>query len=62
MSKTYPNPPALFPSQHYGFSQGVATLRKTTVSVSGQVGWNLSDRSPPISGFKPVKLWKTSRL
>ncbi len=40
MSKTYLNPPALFPSQQYGFSQGVATLGKTTVYVSGQVGWN----------------------
>ncbi|MGA2416713.1 MAG: RidA family protein [Candidatus Sulfotelmatobacter sp.] len=40
MSKTYLNPPDLFPSQQYGFSQGVATLGKTTVYVSGQVGWN----------------------
>jgi len=40
MSKTYLNPQALFPSQQYGFSQGVATLGKTTVYVSGQVGWN----------------------
>jgi 2-iminobutanoate/2-iminopropanoate deaminase len=40
MSKTYLNPQALFPSQRYGFSQGVATQGKTTVYVSGQVGWN----------------------
>ena len=40
MSKTYLNPEALFPSQRYGFSQGVATQGKTTVYVSGQVGWN----------------------
>lgn len=40
MSKTYLNPQALFPSQQYGFSQGVATQGKTTVYVSGQVGWN----------------------
>ena len=40
MSKTYLNPQALFPSQQYGFSQGVATLGKTTVYLSGQVGWN----------------------
>jgi enamine deaminase RidA (YjgF/YER057c/UK114 family) len=40
MSKTYLNPQALFPSQQYGFSQGVATRGKTTVYVSGQVGWN----------------------
>ena len=38
MSKTYLNPSALFPSQQYGFSQGVATVGKTTVYVSGQVG------------------------
>ena len=40
MSKTYLNPQALFQSQQYGFSQGVATLGKTTVYISGQVGWN----------------------
>jgi hypothetical protein len=40
MSKTYLNPQALFSSQQYGFSQGVAALGKTTVYVSGQVGWN----------------------
>jgi 2-iminobutanoate/2-iminopropanoate deaminase len=40
MSKTYLNPQAVFPSQQYGFSQGVAALGKTTVYVSGQVGWN----------------------
>ena len=27
-------------SQQYGFSQGVAAPGKTTVYVSGQVGWN----------------------
>src|SRR5260370_23469055 len=40
MSKTYLNPQTLFSSQQYGFSQGVAALGKTTVYVSGQVGWN----------------------
>jgi enamine deaminase RidA (YjgF/YER057c/UK114 family) len=44
MSKTYLNPCALFPSQQYGFSQGVATLGKTTVYVSGQVGWNAAQQ------------------
>ena len=44
MSKTYLNPSALFPSQQYGFSQGVATLGKTTVYISGQVGWNASQQ------------------
>jgi enamine deaminase RidA (YjgF/YER057c/UK114 family) len=40
MAKTYLNPSALFPSQQYGFSQAVTTMGKTTVYVSGQVGWN----------------------
>ena len=44
MSKTYLNPSALFPSQQYGFSQGVATLGKTTVYVSGQVGWHAAQQ------------------
>jgi enamine deaminase RidA (YjgF/YER057c/UK114 family) len=44
MSKTYLNPGALFPSQQYGFSQAVATLGKTTVYVSGQVGWNAAQQ------------------
>jgi len=44
MSKTYLNPRSLFPSQQYGFSQGVATLGKTTVYVSGQVGWNAAQQ------------------
>jgi 2-iminobutanoate/2-iminopropanoate deaminase len=44
MSKTYLNPSALFPSQQYGFSQGVATVGKATVYVSGQVGWNAAQQ------------------
>src|SRR5256886_6413234 len=44
MSKTYLNPSALFPSQQYGFSQGVATVGKTTVYVSGQVGWHAAQQ------------------
>jgi enamine deaminase RidA (YjgF/YER057c/UK114 family) len=44
MSKTYLNPSALFPSQQYGFSQGVATVGQTTLYVSGQVGWNAAQQ------------------
>jgi 2-iminobutanoate/2-iminopropanoate deaminase len=44
MSKAYLNPGALFPSQQYGFSQVVATVGKTTVYVSGQVGWNAAQQ------------------
>ena len=40
MSNTYFNPPDLFPSQQYGFSQVIATNGKTTVYLSGQVAWN----------------------
>jgi enamine deaminase RidA (YjgF/YER057c/UK114 family) len=44
MSKTYLNPRALFPSRQYGFSQAVATRGKTTVYVSGQVGWDATQK------------------
>lgn len=40
MSKTYLNPPDLFPSQQYGFSQIVATQGGKTIYLSGQVGWD----------------------
>jgi 2-iminobutanoate/2-iminopropanoate deaminase len=44
MSKSYLNPGALFPSEQYGFSQAVATRGKTTVYISGQVGWNAAQQ------------------
>src|SRR5438309_11969115 len=44
MPKTYLNPSALFPSQQYGFSQGVAAVGKITLYVSGQVGWNAAQQ------------------
>jgi 2-iminobutanoate/2-iminopropanoate deaminase len=40
MPKKYLNPGTLFPSQQYGFSQIVAAQGKTTVYLSGQVGWD----------------------
>lgn len=40
MSKAYINPPDLFPSQQYGFSQVISTRGTTTVYLSGQVAWN----------------------
>jgi 2-iminobutanoate/2-iminopropanoate deaminase len=40
MSKTYINPPDLFPSQQYGFSQVISTRGTTTVYLSGQGAWN----------------------
>jgi enamine deaminase RidA (YjgF/YER057c/UK114 family) len=40
MPKSYINPPNLFPSQQYGFSQVISTRGTTTVYLSGQVAWN----------------------
>jgi 2-iminobutanoate/2-iminopropanoate deaminase len=44
MSKTYLNPPELFQSQQYGFSQIVKTKGGTTVYFSGQVGWDANEQ------------------
>ena len=40
MPKQYLNPDSLFPSQQFGFSQVVVATGKTTVYISGQVGWD----------------------
>lgn len=40
MPKEYFNPPELFPSLQYGFSQLVSASAGKTVYLSGQVGWN----------------------
>lgn len=40
MSKTYLNPPELFDSRQYGFSQGVVSPGGRHVHLSGQVAWN----------------------
>lgn len=40
MSKTTLNPPELFNSLQYGFSQIVTTTGGKTVYLSGQVAWN----------------------
>lgn len=40
MPKQYINPPNLFKSQQYGFSQIVKVTRGTTIYFSGQVGWD----------------------
>ncbi|NOK60275.1 MAG: RidA family protein [Chloroflexi bacterium AL-W] len=40
MTNTYINPPSLFSSQQYGFSQVVATQGGTTIYLSGQTAWD----------------------
>lgn len=40
MPKSYLNPPDLFPSEQYGFSQAIAASGTTRVYVSGQVAWD----------------------
>lgn len=40
MPKEYINPPELFPSLQYGFSQVVVTTGGRTVYMSGQVAWD----------------------
>jgi enamine deaminase RidA (YjgF/YER057c/UK114 family) len=40
MTKQYINPPSLFPSQEYGFSQAVAASGTRTLYVSGQTAWD----------------------
>ena len=40
MTKEYFNPPELFDSLQYGFSQVVAARGNKTIYLSGQVGWD----------------------
>ncbi len=40
MSHEYLNPPQLFASLQYGFSQGVVATGGRTIYLSGQVGWD----------------------
>ena len=40
MPKVYINPPALFPSLQYGFSQVVTSTEGKLVFLSGQVAWD----------------------
>ena len=40
MAHEYLNPPELFPSLQYGFSQVVSATGGRTIYLSGQVGWD----------------------
>lgn len=40
MTKRFVNPPSLFPSEQYGFSQIAAVRGGTTIYLAGQVAWN----------------------
>ena len=44
MPKTYLNPPELFPSQQYGFSQIVVSRGGALVHLSGQVAWDAQEQ------------------
>ena len=44
MPKTYLNPPALFASEQYGFSQIVVSRGGAMVHLSGQVGWDANEQ------------------
>jgi 2-iminobutanoate/2-iminopropanoate deaminase len=43
MTREYLNPPDLFDSRRYGFSQVVVTEGKRTVYCSGQVAWDFAE-------------------
>lgn len=45
MTKEYLNPPTLFPSQQFGFSQVVTSNGGKTVFISGQVAWDAQQRA-----------------
>jgi enamine deaminase RidA (YjgF/YER057c/UK114 family) len=44
MQRRQINPPTVFDSQRYGFSQAVATTGGSLVHVSGQVGWDTDEQ------------------
>jgi 2-iminobutanoate/2-iminopropanoate deaminase len=44
MPKRYVNPPTLFPTLQYGFSQAVASGGGTTIYISDQTAWDVQKR------------------
>lgn len=60
MTHLYLNPPDLFPSEQYGFSQGVVTSGGRLVFLSGQVGWN-ADQEMVGPGDLRAQTWESLR-
>ncbi len=44
MARQFINPPGLYPSLRFGFSQGVEVSGGTTVYLAGQVAWDTDQR------------------
>jgi enamine deaminase RidA (YjgF/YER057c/UK114 family) len=58
MPKKYINPPELFPSQQYGFSQIVTSQGGSTVYLSGQVAWDEKQQIVSASDLRG-QIWQT---
>jgi enamine deaminase RidA (YjgF/YER057c/UK114 family) len=59
MTKRFLNPPSLFPSEQYGFSQIAVVRGGTTVYLAGQVAWN---QNQEISGRADLGTQTTAAL
>ena len=57
MTKEYINPPALFPSQQFGFSQIVTSIPGKFIFLSGQVGWDHQQKLTGDGGFR-AQVWQ----
>ena len=57
MAKEYINPPTLFPSQQFGFSQIVTSTPGKFVFLSGQVGWDHQQTLTGDGGFR-TQVWQ----
>ena len=58
MAKEYINPPTLFPSQQYGFSQIVTSNPGKLVYLSGQVGWDPQQQFTGDGGLR-AQVWQS---
>jgi len=57
MVKEYINPPQLFPSLQYGFSQMVTVVGGKTVYLSGQVAWDDSQQVVGVGDLR-IQTWQ----